>query len=48
MIGMFWNTRGLNKTGMLQYISDFIRNNNLDFVGFQEKKTDFTEFSNLC
>ena len=42
MIGAFWNIRGLNKAGRLQCVSDFITDNRLDFVGFQEtKKREF-------
>lgn len=44
MIGAFWNVRGLNKEGRLQCITDFVNDNNLDFVGFQEtKKVNFEE-----
>jgi len=44
MIGAFWNIRGLNKAGRLQCVSDFITDNRLDFVGFQEtKKENFEE-----
>jgi exonuclease III len=38
MICVVWNIRGLNKTGRLKCLADFIRNNNLDFVGIQETK----------
>lgn len=38
MIDASWNIRGLNKTGRMKCIADFIRMNNLDFVGFQETK----------
>jgi len=42
MIGAFWNIRGLNKLGRLDYVKDLISNNNLDFVGLQEtKKANF-------
>ena len=42
MIGAMWNVRGLNKSGRLDCIKDFIINNNLDFVGLQEtKKANF-------
>lgn len=30
--------RGLNKEGRLQCITDFVKENHLDFVGFQETK----------
>ena len=40
MIGATWNVRGLNKTGKLQCITDFVVGNKLDFVGFQETKKD--------
>ena len=44
MIGAVWNVRGLNKAGKLKCISDFIQDQNLDFVGFQEtKKENFSE-----
>ena len=38
MIGALWNIRGLNKEGQLQCITDFVKENRLDFVGFQETK----------
>lgn len=39
MIGAFWN-----KEGRLQCITDFVSDNKLDFVGFQEtKKESFSE-----
>jgi hypothetical protein len=38
MIGAFWNSRGLNKTGRMRCVADFIRANKLEFVGFQETK----------
>jgi hypothetical protein len=38
MIGAFWNVRSLNKEGRLQCLADFVKDNNLDFVGFQETK----------
>ena len=38
MIGALWNIRGLNKEGRLQCITDFVKENHLDFVGFQETK----------
>jgi hypothetical protein len=42
MRGAFWNIRGLNKTGRINCLSDFIMANKLDFVGIQEtKKNDF-------
>jgi exonuclease III len=40
MIGALWNVRGLNKEGWLQCITDFVSDNKLDFVGFQETKKD--------
>jgi exonuclease III len=40
MIGATWNVRGLNKRGKLQCITDFVEDNKLDFVGFQETKKD--------
>ena len=44
MIGAVWNVRGLNKACKLKCISDFIQDQNLDFVGFQEtKKENFSE-----
>jgi mannosylglycoprotein endo-beta-mannosidase len=44
MIGAFWNIRGLNKEGRLQCLSDFVKDNSLDFVGLQEtKKEHFNE-----
>lgn len=38
MLGALWNVRGLNKEGRLQCITDFVNENKLDFVGFQETK----------
>lgn len=38
MIGVVWNVRDLNKEGRLQSITDFVKDNKLDFVGFQETK----------
>lgn len=44
MIGAFWNVRGLNREGRLQCIINFVNDNKLDFVGFQEtKKENFQE-----
>lgn len=40
MIGAIWNVRGLNKRGRLQCVTDFIYDNALDFVGFQETKKE--------
>jgi len=40
MIGAFWNIRGLNKEGRLQCITDFVKDNHLDFVGLQETKKE--------
>ena len=40
MIGAFWNIRGLNKTGRVECLKDFISNNSLDFVGIQETKKE--------
>lgn len=40
MIGAFWNIRGLNKEGRLQCITDFVKDNHLDLVGFQETKKE--------
>ena len=40
MIGAIWNVRGLNKRGQLQCVTDFIYDNALDFVGFQETKKE--------
>jgi exonuclease III len=47
MIGEFWNVRGLNKAGRLKCISDFVADNKLDFVGFQETKMEKFEESFL-
>jgi hypothetical protein len=45
MIGVVWNIRGLNKRGKLQCIADFIFDNKIDFVSFQEttKKKSFDD-----
>ena len=47
MIGAIWNVRGLNKKGRLQCITDFVNENKLDFVGFQEIKKESFEDSFL-
>jgi hypothetical protein len=40
----FWNVRGLNKTGRLNCLADFVKCNKLDFVGIQEtKKASFSD-----
>jgi hypothetical protein len=38
MIEGFWNIRGLGKPGRTGALSDFIKENKLDFVGVQETK----------
>jgi hypothetical protein len=38
MRGAFWNIRGLNKSGRLNCLADFVRDNKLDFVGIMETK----------
>jgi hypothetical protein len=38
MIGAFWNVRCLNKEGRIQCLADFVKDNKLGFVGFQEAK----------
>jgi hypothetical protein len=44
MIGACWNIRGLNKAGRLQCLADFVKSNNLDFVGVLEtKKSEFLD-----
>jgi exonuclease III len=44
MKGAFWNIRGLNKSGRMKCLADFISSNKLDFVGIQEtKKNSFTD-----
>jgi exonuclease III len=50
MIGAFWNIRGLNKSGRLSCLADFMKSNKLDFVGIQEtKKADFAgSFFRVC
>jgi len=41
--GAFWNVRGLNnKEGRLQCITNFVSENKLDLVGFQETKKKFS------
>lgn len=40
MIGAVWNVRSLHKEGRLQCVADFVKENNLDFLGFQETKKD--------
>jgi hypothetical protein len=42
MISAFWNFIGLNKSGRLSCLANFVKSNKLDFVGIQEtKKSDF-------
>jgi exonuclease III len=38
IIGGFWNIRGLNKSGRMKCLANFINQNRLDFVGIQETK----------
>jgi exonuclease III len=38
MKGAFWNIRGLNKAGRVNCLANFIKQNDLDFVGIQETK----------
>jgi hypothetical protein len=41
---MFWNIRGFGKTARRRQIEDFIFEEKLDGVGFQETiKTDYTQ-----
>jgi exonuclease III len=40
MLGAFWNIRGLNKSGRLKCVSDFICSNKLDFVALQDTKKE--------
>jgi hypothetical protein len=47
MIGGFWNIRGLNKSGRLKCLADFINQNRLDFVGIRETKKATIENSFL-
>ena len=47
MIGAFWNIRGLNKAGRHQCLTDFVNNNNLDFVAIMETKKEKFEDSFL-
>jgi hypothetical protein len=47
MIGGFWNIRGLGKPGRTRALSDFIKENRLDFVGVQEKTKLFETTLNL-
>jgi hypothetical protein len=43
MRGALWNIRGLNKVDRSKYLSDFIKDNNLDFMGIHEtKKVDLS------
>jgi exonuclease III len=39
IIGGFWNIRGLNNSGRMKCLADFINQNRLDFVGIQETKS---------
>jgi hypothetical protein len=39
MIGAFWNFIGLNKSGRLSCLANFVKSNKLDFVGIQETKS---------
>jgi exonuclease III len=38
MIGAMWNIKGLNKSGRMECLKDFLDINKLDFVGVQETK----------
>jgi hypothetical protein len=38
---VFWNTRGLDKTGRFTNLAHLIRSNNLDFIGVMETKNFF-------
>lgn len=40
MIGGFWNIRGLNKSGRIECVSNFISFNNLDFICLFESKKE--------
>jgi hypothetical protein len=46
MRGDLWNIRGLNKAGRINCLSNFIKVNNLDFIGIQETKK--AVISNAC
>lgn len=48
MKGATWNISGLNKRGKLQCITDFINENKLDFVSFQETKKESFDDSFLA
>jgi hypothetical protein len=44
MKGLFWNIRGLNKSGRSLSLGQLIRDTHVDFVGGQEtKKDEFTQ-----
>jgi hypothetical protein len=44
MRGAFWNIKGLNKSGRVKCLNDFVRDNRLDFMGILEtKKVSFTD-----
>jgi hypothetical protein len=47
MIGVFWNIRVMNKNGRFKCLNDFIKDNNLDFVGIQETKKEVLTDSSL-
>lgn len=36
MIGLFWNCRGIRKKGLSSFVRNLIKENNFDFVCFQE------------
>jgi hypothetical protein len=40
MRGAFQNIRGLNKSDILQCVTDFVKDNNLDFIGLQDTKKE--------
>jgi exonuclease III len=40
MKGIFWNIRGLWKSGKKQFLIELIHKYDLDFVGIQETKSE--------
>jgi exonuclease III len=45
MRGAFQNIRGLNKSDILQCVTDFVKDNNLDFIGLQDTKKEKNHIS---
>jgi hypothetical protein len=47
MKGLFWNSRGLSDLAKYRYISDAVKENNLDFIAIMETGKHHMSHSNL-